>query len=35
MSKVWGEQVYRILLTAKNPQQQDTWKLEIVRHDAK
>jgi hypothetical protein len=29
MSKVWGDQLWRILLTANNPQQQDTWKLEI------
>ena len=29
MSNVWGDQLWRILLTANNPQQQDTWKLEI------
>jgi Heparinase II/III-like protein len=29
MSKVWGQRLYRILLTAQNPQQQDTWKIEI------
>lgn len=29
MSKVWGANVFRILLTANHPVQQDTWKLEI------
>ncbi|MBZ0286687.1 MAG: heparinase II/III-family protein [Anaerolineae bacterium] len=29
MSKVWGESLCRILLTARTPRQQGTWKLEI------
>ena len=29
MSRVWGERIYRILLDVTDPQQQDTWKLEI------
>jgi hypothetical protein len=29
MSRVWGSQLQRILLTAQNPQQRDTWHLEI------
>lgn len=29
MSCVWGNRLYRILLSAVNPQQQDTWRLEI------
>jgi hypothetical protein len=31
MSQVWGECLYRILLSAANPKQHDTWKLEIHR----
>lgn len=29
MGSAWGERLYRILLTAIDPQQHDTWKLEI------
>ncbi|MEO8394597.1 MAG: heparinase II/III family protein [Chloroflexota bacterium] len=31
MSKVWGAQLYRILLTATNPPPQDTWMLTIIK----
>ena len=31
MGPVWGGRLYRILLTAKTPQQKDTWRLEIKR----
>ncbi|MBI1281842.1 MAG: heparinase [Anaerolineaceae bacterium] len=30
MTKVWGGRVYRLLLTAQNPQSHDTWKFEIT-----
>jgi hypothetical protein len=29
MIHVWGNRLYRILLSAPNPLQQDTWKLDI------
>ena len=31
MAKVWGDLLYRILLTANNPLPQDTWKLTITQ----
>ncbi len=30
MRPVWGPRIYRILLAAKSPREQDTWKLEIT-----
>lgn len=29
MSGVWGQRLYRIVLTAQSPQQQDVWKLTV------
>ena len=31
MAKVWGDALYRILLTASNPPPQDTWMLTITK----
>ena len=31
LGSVWGDHLTRIVLTAKDPQQQDTWTLRITR----